>query len=162
MEPPDTTTPTPSDDENLFDGFTFSDGNDTEKEIEGPNSNNNDQESNEEIISKSRSKGAPKGKNQNRRSHQFTKLLCIVNSRREEQTRRRELPFKLKKRSNSANIHYFQCVTHKDCTYWEMVRRGDSGHGDQRIIFVQEDASHTNEFSSVSKKDGINPRWRIF
>ena len=40
-----------------------------------------------------------------------------------------------------------------------MVRRGDSGHGDQRIIFVQEDASHTNEFSSVSKKDGINPRW---
>ena len=41
-----------------------------------------------------------------------------------------------------------------------MVRRGESGHGDQRIIFTKENASHTTEFTSVlSSKTGINPRW---
>ena len=83
-----------------------------------------------------------------------------MSSKKQEQDRRRELPFILKKISNNANLHYFQCVTHKNCTYVEMVRRGESGHGDQRIIFTKEDATHTTEFAPVSNgKYGINPRW---
>ena len=41
-----------------------------------------------------------------------------------------------------------------------MVRRGEPGHGDQRMIFTTDDAVHSREFPEVSaSKSGIHTRW---
>lgn len=142
-----------SDDEDLFDGYTLS----TRKSDTG------DQiptDFDEVECVKQRTRGAPKGQKQQRRVDKFTNFICVVQNQKEECDRRRKLPFKMKKKSNGRNLHYFQCMTHKNCTYWELIRRNQAGCGDQRIIYTTEDPVHTKEFSVVpDDQDGIHTRW---
>ena len=143
-----------SDDDDLLSGFTLSPRK-SKSDSESPTNKSNDETA--KVILRNR--GAPKGKTQERKFRQFTKLIAIVQNKKEENDRRRKLTFKLMKRNNSSNLHYFQCSTHKDCTYWEMVRRKEPGHGDQRMIFTTEGAVHTKEFAPVLTSVGIHDRW---
>ena len=130
--------------QDVFIGYTLSPRKSLSSADETGTESNND-DNTDEILPKRLAKGAPRGASQQRRSHLFTKLLCVLSCKKQEQDRRRELPFKLKKIINNANLHYFQYVTHKNCTYVEMVRRGESGHGDQRIIFTKEARCNTHD-----------------
>ena len=144
--PDNENTSSESEDEDVFIGYTLSPRKSLSPTDETGTESNND-DNTDEILPKRLAKGAgaPRGASQQRRSHLFTKLLCVLSCKKQEQDRRRELPFKLKKIINNANLHYFQYVTHKNCTYVEMVRRGESGHGDQRIIFTKEARCNTHD-----------------
>ena len=145
-----------SDDDDLFSGYTLSSRESESDSESSMNDSNSHDETEKSIV---RNRGAPKGKSQRRKHQQFTQLITTVQNKKEEDERRRKLTFKLMKRSNNNNLFYFQCSTHKDCTYWELVRRNEPGHGDQRMIFTTEGAAHTKEFAPVVFKDGIHDRW---
>ena len=134
--PDNENTSSESEDEDVFIGYTLSPRKSLSPTDETGTESNND-DNTDEILPKRLAKGAgaPRGASQQRRSHLFTKLLCVVSSKKQEQDRRRELPFILKKISNNANLHYFQCVTYKNCTYveingetWRIWTRGPTNH----------------------------------
>ena len=108
-----------------------------------------------------RNRGAPKSQKQKRVSHHYTELVYSAKSKSDLAKRRSNLEFVVKKTSNNSKLTYFKCVTHKNCTYTELVRKAEVDSGFHAHVFTKINPSHTQEFAerSLSKSNGICERW---
>ena len=104
-------------------------------------------------------RGAPKMKKQKRVSHLYTELVYSAKSREDLFERKKNLDFVLKKTSNNSKLTYYKCITHKNCSYSELVRKGDAGSGFHSHVFTKIDSRHSQEFARQSTTNGISERW---
>ena len=111
--------------------------------------------------SQKRNRGAPKMQKQKRVTHHYTELVYSAKSKADLTKRRSNLGFVLKKTSNNCKLTYFKCVTHKSCSYTELVRKGEAGTGFYAHVFTKINPHHTQEFAErlQSRTNGICERW---